>query len=268
MKNIGFIGGGQMAEALIKGILAKGLVEGGGIHVSEPSPARQDVLKETYGVNVSDSGQDVCAATDAIIIAVKPQVMRVVLDSISPFITERHLVISIAAGITLPFLEGGLPEKTRVVRVMPNTPALVLEGAAGVCGGGSASKDDVALVLSIFNAVGIAVEVNEGLMDAVTGLSGSGPAYCFAFVQGLIDAGVREGIPRPDAEKLAIQTMAGSAALLRETGKSPSDLTSMVTSPGGTTIEGLYRLEKGGFKASIMDAVHHATRRSRELGGK
>ncbi len=267
MENRGFIGGGQMAEALIKGLLAKGLADSGTIHAADPSPERQKLLEERYNINVYAAGEDVCKAAKTIILAVKPQVMATVLRSVSPHITQEHLVISIAAGITLSFLEKGLPPGTRVVRVMPNTPALVLEGAAGICGGTGASDKDVALVMSMFNAVGIAVAVNENLMDAVTGLSGSGPAYCFAFVQGLIDAGVREGIPRPEATELAIQTMAGSAALLRETGKSPADLTAMVTSPGGTTIEGLFRLEKGGFRAAVMDAVHGATTRSRELGG-
>jgi pyrroline-5-carboxylate reductase len=268
LENIGFIGGGQMAEALIKGLLGKKLVSSGNIYVCDPSTERQAILKDEYGVNVYGTGDEVCGNADTIVLAVKPQIMGHVLDTLSPLLEERHLVISIAAGITLSMLESNLPQTTRVIRVMPNTPALVQEGAAGVCSGSLATGKDMELVMSIFNAVGVAVHVNEQLMDAVTGLSGSGPAYCFAFAEALIDAGVREGIPRPDAAKLAIQTLLGSAVLLRDSGKSPAELTAMVTSPGGTTIEGIYRLERGGMKATVMDAVHGATERSRELGEK
>ena len=200
------------------------------------------------------------------VLAVKPQIMDAVLADMAPFVKQRHLVISIAAGVPLGRIEGALPENTRVVRVMPNTPALVHAGAAAYCPGHAALPEDLQLVHSIFCSVGQAVMVSESLMDAVTGLSGSGPAYVFSFIQGMTDAGVREGLPRPVALELVVQTVLGSAVLCMETGRSPSELSEMGTSPGGTTIAGLYALEKGAFRASIMDAVRAAALRSRELG--
>lgn len=266
IERLGFIGGGQMAEALIKGLLQKGGVDRQEVTVFDPSKERCDILEEKYGVKTLPSNEEVCNASDILILAVKPQVMSIVLDSIHSYVSLQHLTVSIAAGISVEHLEQGLPSNSRVVRVMPNTPALVNEGAAAVCRGSCASIEDIELVIDIFNTVGIAVQVNESLMDAVTGLSGSGPAYCFSFVQGLIDAGVREGIPRNEASRLAIQTFLGSAVMLKESGKSPEMLTEMVTSPGGTTMEGLFRLENRAFRASIMDAVHGAALKSKELG--
>ncbi len=265
---LGFIGGGQMAEALVKGILAKGLIDPQDVVVSEPFDARRAYMAEECNVTTTSENSDVMSQCNTVILAVKPQVMAVVLKDISQGIREHYVIISIAAGIPLKTLESGLPEGTRVIRVMPNTPALVQAGAAGLCRGTSARAEDMELALSIFNAVGVAVEVPEHLMDAVTGLSGSGPAYCFAFLEGLIDAGVREGLTRDVATKLAVQTMLGSAKLCMETGKHPAELTAMVTSPGGTTIEGLYNLEKNAFRGALMDAVCAASRRSRELGSK
>ncbi len=265
---LGFIGGGQMAEALLRGITAKGLADPHDIIVSEPWDERRRYMEESCGVNVTANNSDVISKAETVILAVKPQVMQAVLEDIGASLTDRQLVISIAAGITLDLLEGGLPEGARVIRVMPNTPALVQSGAAGLCRGRSATADDMRTALSIFSAVGVAVEVSENLMDAVTGLSGSGPAYCFAFLQALVDAGVREGLARPVAHELALHTLLGSARLCAETGKSPSELTAMVTSPGGTTIEGLYQLEANAFRGAVMDAVRAATARSRELGSK
>ncbi len=265
--NLGFIGGGQMAAALIKGLIAKGVFSRDQILASDPSGKRRDYLEENFGIKTFSGNKEVIANSDYILLAVKPQVMSIVLEDISPAIKKEHLIISIAAGIGTKVLENGLPEGSRVVRVMPNTPALVQAGAAALCGGTCASEDDIALVKGILEAVGTAVVVPEGLMDAVTGLSGSGPAYVFTFIEGLIDAGVREGLPRPVAQELAVQTVLGSAILLKESGKHPAELTSMVTSPGGTTIAGLYGLEKGGLRAAIMDGVRLATERSKELGG-
>ncbi len=263
---LGFIGGGQMAEALIKGILAKGLVDPESVIVAEPWEERRDYIAGECGVRTVTENSEVMKSAATVILAVKPQVMGIVLSDIARSVEARHLVISIAAGITLNVLEGGLPTGTRVIRVMPNTPALVQEGAAGLCSGTHATAEDMELALSLFGAVGVAVEVSEHLMDAVTGLSGSGPAYCFAFMDGLIDAGVHQGLPRDVARRLAVQTVLGSARLCLETGKSPAELTSMVTSPGGTTIEGLYRLEKNAFRGAVMEAVGAATHRSKELG--
>lgn len=267
IETLGFIGGGQMAEALIKGVLSKDLLTPDQIWASDPSGLRRNHLKETYNIKSSTENREVIQASDTIVLAVKPQVMAVVLEDIGPHIKESHLVISIAAGITLRFLESGLPEGTRIVRVMPNTPALVQAGAAALCGGTNILKKDLDIVRQILEAVGKAVTVSEDLMDAVTGLSGSGPAYVFTFMEGLIDAGVREGLPRSIAQELVSQTILGAAIMCQNTGKQPAELTSMVTSPGGTTIAGLYALERGAFRGVLMDAVRAATERSRELGG-
>ena len=268
IETLGFIGGGQMAEALIKGILSKDLLNPDQIWASDPSGIRRNYLKETYNIETTAKNREVIQASEAIVLAVKPQVMAVVLEDIGPYIKEEsHLVISIAAGITLGFLEAGLPEGTRIVRVMPNTPALVQAGAAALCGGENILKGDLDIVQQILEAVGKAVTVSEDLMDAVTGLSGSGPAYVFTFMEGLIDAGVREGLPRTIARELVYQTILGAALMCQNTGKQPAELTSMVTSPGGTTIAGLYALERGAFRGVLMDAVRAATERSRELGG-
>ncbi|NIA08676.1 MAG: pyrroline-5-carboxylate reductase [Nitrospiraceae bacterium] len=267
IKTLGFIGGGQMAEALIKGVLSKKLLQPNQIQASDPSEVRRNHLKETYNIETTQNNREVVQASEAIVLAVKPQVMAVVLEDIRPYIKKSHLVISIAAGITLVFLEKGLPEDTRIVRVMPNTPALVQAGAAALCGGKNSLKGDLDIVRQILEAVGKAVTVSEDLMDAVTGLSGSGPAYVFTFMEGLIDAGVREGLPRPIAQELVSQTILGAAIMCQNTGKQPAELISMVTSPGGTTIAGLYALERGAFRGVLMDAVRAATERSRELGG-
>lgn len=255
-----------MAEALIKGIISKGLLSPGNVTVSDPSRERLDHLEGTYQVRTTPVNAEAIGASDTIVIAVKPQVIGPVLEDIRPHVAKRHLIISIAAGIPTKTLEKGLPKGTRVIRVMPNTPALVQAGAAAICKGSHATEADMDIARGIFDAVGMAEEVPEKLMDAVTGLSGSGPAYCFMFMDALADAGVMEGLPRPVALKLAVQTMLGSALLCQETGKHPEILKGMVTSPGGTTIEGLYRLEGHGLRHAVMDAVRAATKRSKELG--
>ncbi len=267
IKTLGFIGGGQMAEALIKGILSKDLLQPDQIMASDPSGLRRNHLKETYAIKTTSENREVIQTSEAIVLAIKPQIMAIVLEDIGPYIEKSHLIISIAAGITLHFLENGLPEGTRIVRVMPNTPALVQAGAAALCGGAGIHDGDLDIVRQILEAVGKAVTVSEDLMDAVTGLSGSGPAYVFTFMEGLIDAGVREGLPRTVAQELVSQTILGAALMCQNTGKQPAELTSMVTSPGGTTIAGLYALERGAFRGVLMDAVRAATERSRELGG-
>lgn len=266
LKTLGFIGGGQMAEALIKGILASGIIHADRITVSDLSPERRKILEESHAVHTTSYNRDVAERSGLIIIAVKPQNVGQVLADITSLITPSHLLISIAAGIRAAFLEERLPAGTRVVRVMPNTPALVQEGVAAVCPGSSASAEDLRTAAELLGAVGQTVTVTESSMDAVTGLSGSGPAYVFTFIEGLTDAGVREGLTRDIARKLAIQTVLGSALLCRETGRHPAELTDMVTSPGGTTIAGLHTLEKGAFRGIIMDAVRAAAERSAELG--
>jgi pyrroline-5-carboxylate reductase len=266
-KGVGFIGGGQMAEALIKGLISSGFVSKEKIVASDPSEGRRDHLAKAYGIRVTGENKEVVLGSDVLVLAVKPQIISRVLEDISEYVMVDHLVLSIAAGIPIRSLQDGLPHDSRVIRIMPNTPALVGYGAAALSAGSFAREEDILLAKEIMSAVGIAVVLSEHLMDAVTGLSGSGPAYVFAFIEGLIDAGVREGLPRPVATELVLQTVIGSAVMCRETGRHPSDLAAMVTSPGGTTIEGLYMLEKGAFRGILMDTVRAAARRSRELGG-
>ncbi len=265
VQTLGFVGGGQMAEALIKGLLSEGLFKPGRIMASDPSKDRRHHLKKTFEIETTSENRKVVEGSDAIILAVKPQVMEDVLEDIRPYVSSKHLIISIAAGITIFCLERELSDSARVVRVMPNTPALVQAGAAALCPGTSADEDDLRVALHIFEAVGKAVIVPEILMDAVTGLSGSGPAYVFTFIEGLIDAGVREGLARPIARELVVQTVLGAALMCRNTEKHPAELTAMVTSPGGTTIAGLHALEQGAFRGVLMDAVMAATQRSRDL---
>ncbi len=268
LENICFIGGGQMAEALIKAVTAKRFMSPDAIFCSEPLEDRRKYLEKTYGIATFSDNKKAAAMAAIILLAVKPQVMDAVLADLKPAITQDKLVISIAAGITVFRLEAGLSNGTRVIRVMPNTPALVQEGAAALCRGTHAREPDMERALMLFGAVGKAVEVPESLMDAVTGLSGSGPAYCFMFMEALIQAGIREGLSRPVASELAVQTVLGSARMCQETNKEPGELVPMVTSPGGTTIHGMYHLYREGLFTSVMDAVRAAAERSRELGKK
>ncbi len=265
-KKIAFLGGGNMAEALVKGLIAAGTAKPDQILVTDVSPDRLEHLKKTYGVAPRSSNQEAAREADIIVLSVKPQVIDRVLVDISSAVDDRKLVISIAAGVALAKIEKGLGEKARVVRVMPNTPALVLAGAAGLAGGKRATNEDISLAQKIFNSVGRAVVVEEKLMDAVTGLSGSGPAYVFMIIDALSDAGVKAGLPRQLALELAAQTVFGSAKMVLETKEHPGKLRDMVTSPGGTTIEGLHALEKGKLRATLMNAVEAATARSKELG--
>lgn len=263
---IGFLGGGQMAEALVKGIIRARLFTPGQIVVVDPAEVRRQLLVKEFGVTVAE---DSSCLTDCevVILAVKPQVLPGLLKSNRPHFSKKQLVISIAAGISLGVLESSLEGcDCRVIRVMPNTPALISEGAAALCGGSRASETDLETAGSIFAAVGKSVILKEAEMDAVTGLSGSGPAYVFSFIEALIDGGVKVGLNRDVAEVLVLQTVLGSVKLAIETGRHPADLRAMVTSPGGTTIAGLHEMEKAGFQGILMDAVEAATRRSRELG--
>jgi len=264
---IAFLGGGNMAEALIKGMLSADVARSRQMVVTDASTARLTYLKK-YNINTARSNQEAVREADIVLLCVKPQVMDGVLAEIAAAADSSKLVISIAAGITISRMETALIAKPRIIRVMPNTPALVLAGAAGLARGSSATNEDLALALEIFSAVGKAVVVEEKLMDAVTGLSGSGPAFVFTVIEALSDAGVKVGIPRPLALELAAQTVFGSAKMVIDTKEHPAKLRDMVTSPGGTTIAGMHELEKGKLRAVLMNAVEAATNRSKELGGK
>ena len=266
-KNIAFLGGGNMAEALIKGLLAAGVAAAESIIVTDVAAPRLEYLRKTYGIRPTRDNAVAANGAEVIVLAVKPQVIDGVLAGISQAAGPEKLVISIAAGVTIERMAKLLTGRPRIVRVMPNTPALVLSGAAGIAAGPTATTADLETVKEIFGAVGRAVVVEEKLMDAVTGLSGSGPAYVFTVIEALTDGGVKAGIARPLALELAAQTVFGAAKMVLETREHPAKLRDMVTSPGGTTIAGMHELEKGGLRASLMSAVDAATRRSKELGG-
>jgi pyrroline-5-carboxylate reductase len=265
-KKIAFLGGGNMAEALIRGLIASGTARPDQVLAADVSADRLEQLKKIYGISIHRTNSDAVRAAGIVILSVKPQVIDKVLAEIAPAVDGTKLVISIAAGVPVTKIEQALPAGTPVVRVMPNTPALVLAGAAALAAGTSATADDLALSQSIFNSVGRSVVVEEKLMDAVTGLSGSGPAYVFMIIDALSDAGVKAGLPRQLALELAAQTVYGSAKMVLETKEHPGKLRDMVTSPAGTTIEGLHALEKGKLRATLMNAVEAATARSKELG--
>lgn len=261
-----FLGGGNMAEALLKGLLSGLKVDPTHILATDILPERLHYLHTTYGVGTSADNLQAVRDHDVILLAVKPQTMPGVLETITPVVTRDKLVISIAAGVTLQTLQSALGPDRRVIRVMPNTPALVLSGAAGISPGRAATPEDVALVTGLFGAVGRAVVVSDDMMDAVTGLSGSGPAFIFALIEGLADGGVLVGLSRQVATVLAAQTVLGAAKMVLETGKHPGELKDMVTSPAGTTIAGMHALENGGLRGLMMEAVRRATERSMALG--
>lgn len=267
-KRIGVIGGGKMGGALIAGMIAKGLVASSAVVVADTDKARRDELAGVYGVAVTADNGEAVRGADLLLLSVKPQNMAEVLAGIAAAVPPAALVVSIAAGIPTGFIEERLGGGVRVVRVMPNMPALIGEGAAALCRGSAATAADMRLALALFAAVGIAVEVPEGLMDAVTGLSGSGPGYAFLIIEALADAGVRMGLAREVSLKLASQTFLGAARLCLQGEHHPAALRDMVTSPGGTTLAGLKALEDGKLRATLMTAVEAATRRSAELGGK
>ncbi len=263
---VGFIGGGRMGEALIMGILQAGVYSSDQIIVSEPDSARCEYLANKYAVVASGDDTAAWEKCDIVILAVKPQIMNDVLLASRGKI-KNNLIISIAAGISIKFIEDIISNnQCRVIRVMPNTPALVLEAASAISSGANATEDDIQKASSIFNAVGKSVVVDEKYMDAVTGLSGSGPAYVFSFLEALIDAGLKVGLTRDVTETLVMQTVLGAVKLAIDSHEHPAQLRAMVTSPGGTTIAGLNELETAGFSGIIMNAVEAATRRSEELG--
>lgn len=264
--NVGFIGTGNMAEALMKGLLRASVLRADSIWGSEPRQSRLELIKQRYGIAMTRSNIEVVRACSIIVLSVKPQILPSVCDEISAHLPPHALVISIAAGVPTGVIEARFKEGTRVVRVMPNTPALVEAGATAIAGGRYATADDLTVAEHIFRAVGITVVLDEEQLDAVTGLSGSGPAYIFLIIEALSDAGVKMGLSRYNAMALAAQTVLGSAKLLIETGEHPGQLKDMVTSPGGTAIAGLHTLEAGGLRTTLINAVEAATRRSRELG--
>lgn len=265
-KNIGIIGAGAMAEAIIKSILESGLIQGAAIWASDINPDRGRYLTDQYGISFLENNRDLVGKTDIVIYAVKPFMMGEVLAEISSCANRQQIHISIAAGIKLNFIEQNLPEGIPVVRVMPNTASLIGVGASGYALGKFAGVETEKAVRVILDCTGVAVKVPEHLINAVTGLSGSGPAYVFMILEALTDGAVKAGLPRDTAGMLAVQTLIGAARMVQETGKHPAVLKDMVTTPGGTTIAGLHILEQGKLRATLMDAVLAATQRADDLG--
>ncbi len=266
LPRLGFIGGGKMATALAKGWLEAKLTTADRMIASDALPEARQALAATTGLRVIADNKVAVEASDVLILAVKPQVMPAVLAEIKPAVAARHLVVSIAAGIALRQLADGLGSDRRLVRVMPNTPCLVGASASAYTPGPHATAEDAALVDHLLSAVGRAYRLPEHLLDAVTGLSGSGPAYVAVVIEALSDGGVRMGLPRDVATALATQTVLGTAKMVLEAGLHPAALKDMVASPGGTTVAGLHALERAGLRAALIDAVEAATRRAVELG--
>lgn len=267
VRKIAFIGGGNMAEAIMRGLLREDV--GVGICVAEISPKRRDELTSRFpNVRVVSDAAEAAEWGEVVFLAIKPQQAEGAFDLIEHVVTPRKLVISIMAGVPSSKIEANLAPGCRVIRAMPNTPALVGAGATAVCSGRKATSEDLDLARQIFALTGTAAIVEEKLMDAVTGLSGSGPAYVFMFIDALSDAGVKNGLPRDVAAQLAAQTVLGAARMVVETGEHPTLLKEKVTSPGGTTIAGLHALENGCLRGVVMNAVEAACLKSKELAGK
>jgi len=266
MSKLLFIGAGKMASAIAGGIVQSGVFSAGEMTAFDINPAAAAAFTAATGVPCSAAIETALAEAEKVLIAVKPQYLESALASLQGAFGDK-LIISIVAGVTLETL-AHLTGSKKLISVMPNTPALVGKGAAAFAGGTGASEDDLKFASDIFNAAGIGLQVPEKLLDAVTGLSGSGPAYVFEFIQALADGGVAEGLPRDIALQLAAQTVLGAAAMVLETGTHPAVLKDQVTSPGGTTSRGLEKLAEKGFSGTVLQAVRAASSRSAELGKK
>lgn len=264
-KKVGFIGGGAIAEALIRGLLNSKLVSPAQITVSDISTQRLDYLHRNFAVITTNNIQTVSEQSDILFLTVKPQIIDGIITSVSSSVTSKTVVVSVAAGITLDYLQEKMPG-IPVIRVMPNTPVAVGEGMSAMALGSHTTQEISEPISKILSSVGRVVTIREEAMDAVTGLSGSGPAYAFLLIDALSDAGVRVGFSRKTATLLAAQTLLGAAKMVLETGKHPAELRDMVTSPGGTSITGIHVLEQHGVRGALIDAVAAAYNRSCEMG--
>lgn len=265
-KSVGIIGGGNMGEALIAGVIQSGLLTPREILFHEPRPERAKYLQEKFEVTPVGSNSQLPGRASTLILAVKPQSVPEVLPDIASLLKPHHLLISICAGVPLSYIQSFFPRPVRMVRAMPNTPALIQKGATALAPSPEARPEDISTAEGIFQAVGITVLVKESQMDAVTGLSGSGPAWVFAVIEALAAGGVKEGLSQDVALNLTTQTVLGAAHLIQATGKHPATLRDQVCTPGGTTMAGLYAMEEGGLRLALMNAVIAATKRSKELG--
>ena len=265
-KTVGFVGAGNMGEALIHGLLYGHLCRPEQIICSDVRPERLKFIRETYGVKGTSHNTEVVKQSEIIVLSVKPQTMKQVVEEVAKHLDFSKLIISIAAGVPMEAIESSAQKELKVVRVMPNICVSVREGASAIAGGKHITKDDLMIAKAIFDSVGKSVFIEENLLDAVTGLSGSGPAYIFLIIDALADAGVKMGLSRHDSLILASQTVLGAAKMLIETKEHPGKLKDMVTSPGGTAIAGLHTLEGGGLRTTLINAVEVATQRSKTLG--
>ena len=266
MPILAFLGAGAMAEALARGLVASELYSPAEIALFCPSQTRARALADSIGARYAASPLQAVEGASAIILAMKPHQIESALEPLRAGITSEQLIISVAAGVSTARLQACFENPVPIVRAMPNTPALIGAAATAICRGPHADSENLATARSIFEAVGVCVEADEKLFDAVTGLSGSGPAYVFNFIEALADGGVRAGLSRAVALKLAAQTVMGAAQMVLETGEHPGVLKDRVASPGGTTIAGVHELERGGFRGIVMDAVMAASERSKEMG--
>ena len=265
-KTVGFVGTGNMGEALIHGLLYGHLCRPEQIICADVRPERLKAIRETYGVRGTTHNIEVVKQSDIVILSVKPQIMKQVVDEITKYLDLSKLIISIAAGVPLAAIESCAQKELKLVRVMPNICVSVREGVSAIAGGKHIQKEDLMIAKTIFDSVGKSLFIEENLLDAVTGLSGSGPAYIFLIIDALADAGVKVGLSRNDSLILASQTVLGAAKMLIETKEHPGKLKDMVTSPGGTAIAGLHTLEAGGLRTTLINAVEVATDRSKALG--
>ena len=265
-EKIGVIGAGKIGSAMARGVIRSGLAAKENVMTSDVSEALRQAAVHDLGIKVTEDNGVLCEFADILIIAVKPQIVDLVAREIAKKLGTSKLLVSVAAGVPLSRIEAGLAPGARVVRVMPNLPCVAGAGAAGYAGGSHATAADLEKVGAILNSFGVGMAVEEKYLDAVTGLSGSGPAYVFLFMEALADGGVQVGLARDVALKLAMQTVYGAAKMALEGKKHLGELKDEVTSPGGTTIAGLYAMEQKGFRGTVMDAVVSATKRSQELG--
>jgi len=265
-EKIGIIGAGKIGSAIARGVIRAGLVARDQVIASDVSDVLRQAIATELGIKAASKNNELCVFADIIILAVKPQIVDSVVKEIASTLGQTKLLVSVAAGVPLSRIEANLKPGARVVRVMPNIPCIVGAGGSAYAGGTRATATDLENVGAILNSFGIGLPLEEKYLDAVTGLSGSGPAYVFVFIEALADGGVQVGLPREVALKLALQTVYGAARMAIESAKHLGELKDEVTSPGGTTIAGLYALEQKGFRGAIMDAIVNATRRSQELG--
>ena len=264
-QRIGIVGAGKMGEALVSGLLNSKSTTISKLKASDVRRERRDYVKEAYGISCYSDNSELVKESDLLILAIKPGDMRGVLEQIREGLTIKHLVISIAAGIRADFISKMLPEGVQIIRAMPNNPAMVGEGMTVLAPRANVSKENLQIASEVFSSIGKVVVLEEKLLDAVTGLSGSGPAYFFLIIDALAEAGVKEGVPREVAVLLAAQTCVGSGKMVIETGEKPGELIKRIATPGGTTVKGLAELEKGEVKSSFIKAVEKAAQRSREL---